>query len=245
MKKFLSYFSLAVIIAIFGFVGLNNVASAHNTDKLTVCHKTHSETNPWVEQEINANELQSHLANGDFLVNADHKCPPVTPTPTPKLCEHWGWNWDEKCVTPTPTVSVTPTPSPTPCDGEDCVTPTPTPTEEITPTPTPSNTGGGSDGGSSNPGATQAPVCSDGTTTQLPANVFVNRNGTQATVNFFITEGDSANIYYKVDGHSSWEFSVPNVTRNSDKFVSYTITGLDANTAYDFAVQQKQGCGGG
>ena len=37
------------------------------TDKVNVCHKTNSGANPWVVQEVNANQLQSHLDNGDFL----------------------------------------------------------------------------------------------------------------------------------------------------------------------------------
>jgi len=108
------------------------VVSAHHTDKLTVCHKTHSDTNPWVIQSINANELQSHLANGDFLVNSDHPCPPVTPTPT-----------IGETITPSPIVF---------CDvDQDCVTPTittdptPTATPSATPTQGPQN-GGGSSG---------------------------------------------------------------------------------------------------
>jgi len=35
--------------------------------KENICHNTSSGTNPWVAQQINANELQSHLDNGDKL----------------------------------------------------------------------------------------------------------------------------------------------------------------------------------
>lgn len=145
----------------------------------------------------------------------------------------------ESCQEPT----ATPTPSPV-CDDGQCVTPTPT--EEVTPTPTqtPCTENCGNPptfAGSS----TEAPVCSDGTTTQLPANVHVLRNGSDATVNFFITEGDSANIYWRVVGSSEWQNAASDVKPNSDKFVSYTVHDLDANLGYDFGVQQKHGCGGG
>lgn len=92
---------------------------------------------------------------------------------------------------------------------------------------------------------TEAPVCSDGNTTSVVANPHVIRDGTQATVNFFITEGDSANIYYKVSGNADWQFSVLDVKPNSDKFVSYTINDLQKGVDYDFGIQQKVGCAGG
>lgn len=118
------------------------------------------------------------------------------------------------------------------------------PVPSVTPTPTPlpctSNCNPSVQGST-----TEAPVCSDGSTTQLPANVHVVRSGSSATVNFFITEGDSANIYYKVVGQSDWQFSVADVKPNGDKFVSYTISGLNPKLGYTFGVQQKQGCGGG
>jgi len=99
------------------FVLINALnASAHHSDKVTVCHKTDSNTNPWVEQTINANELQSHLANGDFLVNSDHPCPPVTPTPTVEDVSPSptvGCGIDQDCITPTITTDPTATPSAT------------------------------------------------------------------------------------------------------------------------------------
>lgn len=133
---------LAFIILIFISFLIRGKASAHNDDSITVCHKTHSETNPWVEQIINANELESHLANGDFVVNSDHPCPPVTPTPTIKS-------------TSTPT----PTPKPKNCGNEEvyipCPSPTPTASPSATPTPSiasPSASTGGSGGnGGNNP----------------------------------------------------------------------------------------------
>lgn len=123
-------------------------------------------------------------------------------------------------------------------------TPTATPSATTTTSSSSSSGSGGSSGGGS---STNAPVCSDGSTIQLPANVFVVRSKdyTSATVNFFITEGNQANIYYKELGQSNWDHSVIGVTPNSDKFVSYTINDLSPAVGYDFAVQQVQGCGGG
>ncbi|MGH7204120.1 MAG: hypothetical protein ACREHC_06775, partial [Candidatus Levyibacteriota bacterium] len=118
------------------------------------------------------------------------------------------------------------------------------PSPILTPTPTPDNSGSGSAptfAGSS----TNAPVCGDGNTVELPANPFVVRQEDTATVNFFVTEGNGANIYYKVLGQSDWQYSVINLKPNGDNFVSYTIQGLDPKLGYVFGVQQVQGCGGG
>jgi hypothetical protein len=125
----------------------------------------------------------------------------------------------------------------------------PTPTPEVTPEPTPvvpvRNTNGGSDGRSSDPGATKAPVCPNGDTTTLVANFHVVRNGDSALVNFFITEGDSANIYYKVNGQDGWQHSLIDVKPNAEGFVGIVINELDPNLGYTFGVQQKTGCGSG
>lgn len=118
-----------------------------------------------------------------------------------------------------------------------------------TPTPTPVQCTGECGGWSPRPegekSTTQAPVCTDGTTIQLPANPHVLRNGEEATVNFFITEGDHANIYWRVVGHSAWENAVSNVKPNADRFVSFVVHGLDPVLGYDFGIQQAKGCGGG
>lgn len=95
----------------------------------------------------------------------------------------------------------------------------------------------------------EAPVCPDGYTTKVVENLKVIRKGSTATVEFLITEGDSANIYYKEAGQSVWTHSVltEDVKKyvNADKFVSYPINDLDPVLGYDFGVQQVKGCGGG
>lgn len=51
-------------------LAISGVAFAsQNEDKVNLCHKTHSDSNPFVVQQVNANEVQSHEANGDFLYN--------------------------------------------------------------------------------------------------------------------------------------------------------------------------------
>ena len=132
-----------------------------------------------------------------------------------------------------------------------CPEPTPEVTPEPKPQPVPPSpyTDGRSDGGSSDPGATRAPVCPNGQTDKLVANLHVVRDGSHATVNFFITQGDSATVYYKEVGESNWTHSVvrEDISKviNSDKYVTFTINGLDKNLGYVFGVQQSYGCGGG
>ncbi len=123
-------------------------AHASQQVKVDLCHKTASETNPWVVQEVNANEVQSHLDNGDLLIDADHPCPPqssptptpsASPTATPNPCEDENADVDELAkdeVCPTPTPS--PTGSPTPSES-----PSPTPEESTPPVVTHNDSGGG------------------------------------------------------------------------------------------------------
>jgi hypothetical protein len=48
-----------------------------NNEKVTICHKTGSETNPWVKVTVSQNALKAHLAHGDFVVDVNNPCPPV------------------------------------------------------------------------------------------------------------------------------------------------------------------------
>lgn len=93
--------------------------------------------------------------------------------------------------------------------------------------------------------STEAPVCPDGNTVNVPANPHVWRAGEKATVNFFITEGDSADVVYKEVNASDWQHAVSNLKPNADKFVSAEIGGLDPKLGYTFGVRQRIGCGGG
>lgn len=159
----------------------------------------------------------------------------ATKTPETKVVE-------EKCSIPQEEVKAC---EPQPCDNLDvreavedqvevpCETPTPTPTPEAD---------------HNAPGTNS--ICTTGATTQLPANVFVTRDGTHATVNGFVTEGDSVNIYWKETSQSGWPYSSAGtnpdgVRPNADHFVSYTVNELKAGVDYDFAFEQKFGCGAG
>lgn len=110
--------------------------------------------------------------------------------------------------------------------------PTPTPTPEPGTPPTFAEKEG-------------TPVCSDLSTSKLVANFHVIRNGSSATANFFLTEGNHANLFYKVNGSATWQYAVSNLQPNSDKFVSYTVNDLDPNLGYTFGAQQTVGCGTG
>src|SRR3990167_2257306 len=163
-----------------------------------------------------------------------------------KSAQAWGFNICNifpnlpQCQQPSPSPSPSPSPEPY-CEDEnalnydekgECEYASPTPE----PTPVVEN---------NQPSAPSAPVCPDGNTTNVVANLHVLRAGTDATVNFFVTEGDNASIFYSVVGQPHWQHAVADVKPNADNFVSYTIHDLDPNLGYDFGVSQHFGCGGG
>jgi hypothetical protein len=120
------------------------------------------------------------------------------------------------------------------------------PCEEPTPTETPVEEPKGSPTDERfAPSSTEAPVCTTGETVKAVENPHVIRNGAEATVNFFITEGNSANVFYGIVGEPHWQHAVADVKPNSDNFVSLTIKNLDPVGDYDFGIQQKTNCGGG
>lgn len=110
---------------------------------------------------------------------------------------------------------------------------TPTPTPEPTPTPVEQRHEAGG-----------APQCPNNEPLVLPANVHVIRNGSDATVNFFVPEGNSANVYFKVNGSPDWQHSVRDIPVTGG-YVSYTVHELDPNLGYTFAVQSLNSCAGG
>ncbi len=44
-------------------------------DKVTICHRTHSERNPWVKITISERALDAHERHGDTFPDADGDCP--------------------------------------------------------------------------------------------------------------------------------------------------------------------------
>lgn len=164
--------ALMAVFAIF-LLALPGVALAHHdndNDKVTICHRTASDTNPYEFIEISANALDTHLNNGqghpakewksdgvfrsvphaegdlkmDYVASKESDCEDNTPTPTPVVPTPTPAEPTPTPVEPTPTpVEPTPTPAeptPTPCSEETFATDCPTPT----PT-TPPDAGGGGD----------------------------------------------------------------------------------------------------
>lgn len=110
------------------------------------------------------------------------------------------WDWKYVCEDPEPTT--TPTPEPT-------IEPTPEPT--IEPTPQPETTPAPTTGVSNNAKASdaKAPVyCPNGDYIKAPANVHVYRKEGSAEVKWNPTQGDTANIYWKVNGQDNWMYSL-------------------------------------
>lgn len=195
-------------------------------------------------------------ANLDHHHDCDEEedCPTPKPTKTPK-------------PTATPTVKPTATPTPTPevfhytCnDDNQCVkvegkgdstceenwdcqpeeTPTPTPT--VTPTPTPESTPDPWDCSKDHSCKQEitTPVCTDSRPASLPANPHVYRKGPDAIIKWFPTAGDKVNIYYKVVGSPTWQFSLADQPNNGYVQI-HDLDSLDIT----FGIQQEQGCAGG
>lgn len=98
-------------------VSISSIALAKNNDKghipITICHRTGSESNPYVTITIDQSGLNGHMHHqGDIIPAPAGGCPgrnQPTPTPTPTC-------------TPTPTPTLTSTPC---CQGGVTSTPTP------------------------------------------------------------------------------------------------------------------------
>jgi hypothetical protein len=135
-------------------------SSASSEDKVTICHRTSSQTNPYVRQTVDRSSIKEGHSLHVGPVWSDG-IEPFWGDIIPPFEDFAGYNWTEegqsiwsnKCnlVSPTPTPtpteteneteSPTPTPTPTPTATEtETPTPTPTPSETVTETPTPEPT---------------------------------------------------------------------------------------------------------
>lgn len=139
VQRLAVFASMAVLLTGI-FTSQPHTAIAAN-DRLPVCHKTSSGVNPWEAQLVDANQLQSHLDNGDFMYTG-----PVKDNGQP-TSDGNTWCNDNAPTTPTPstspTVTVTPSidPSPTATPSADpTATPSAEPTIVVTATPTPTAT---------------------------------------------------------------------------------------------------------
>lgn len=119
-------------------------------------------------------------------------------------------------------------------EDEDC--PEVTPTPEVTPEPTPVVQRHDEPVG--------APTCPDLSPVKAPANAHVVRNGTSATVNAFIPEGNKVQVYYRENSSSDWQHAVRDVPVTNG-YVSVEVNNLDANLGYTFGIQAASGCAGG
>ena len=73
-----------------------NPVGAKNKDKITICHATGSEKNPYVKIEVSANAMNGHEHHPDDIIGVTGDCPtgPI----------------QQQAETPAPTSTTTPTP---------------------------------------------------------------------------------------------------------------------------------------
>lgn len=63
--------TIALILAAFFLGSSSTLVKAGNDDEVNLCHLTNSQTNPWVVQGVDANQVASHEAKGDFPYNGN------------------------------------------------------------------------------------------------------------------------------------------------------------------------------
>jgi LPXTG-motif cell wall-anchored protein len=160
MKEKLAVLGVMAVafLAPVAFVANPVSASGGDDHKVTICHATSSQSNPYVLIRVDKSSINGVGRGDHYLEHGRDVIPPLAGV-------HGGLNWNSagtaiynnKCKpvtpspTPTPTVTQTPTPEPTGTTTptptvEPTVTPTVTPTETTTPAvtpttlPTPDNT---------------------------------------------------------------------------------------------------------
>lgn len=76
-----------------GFAGLRGLdlgpaAAQQYPHKVTLCHHTHSKKHPWVKIRVDRHAVKAHLRHHDFIVDADHPCPPTSASANNKHHKH-------------------------------------------------------------------------------------------------------------------------------------------------------------
>lgn len=162
MRKFLGLIIIATSLVFTG----NVIAKNNSEHKTSICHRTASDTNPYVFIEVDNNSLGAHFNNlpghpakywksdgvwrgvshnkgdakNDYLASNASDCDELTSTPTPTV-EPTATPTENPTPTPTETPTQTPEPTPTPSNSpEPTATPEPTNSPEPSETPAPTIT---------------------------------------------------------------------------------------------------------
>ena len=152
--------TIIFVVSAYAILFMFNSSANAGGGKVRICHATASQTNPYVNIEVDSSSIENPNGNKYLNGHGDHIndiIPEFTFGETQFLGRNWDdtgqaiWKNDCKVVLPTPSPTPTePTPTPTPTEPTPTPTePTPTPTEptptptEPTPTPTDVPAGGG------------------------------------------------------------------------------------------------------
>lgn len=257
MKKLIVLFGLVL-----SFSMVAGVMATHN-DKVTICHATGSNQNPFQQIEV-ATDAVDGVGNSDHNRSGHQNGEDIIP---PGIWDVTGRNWTTQgqaiwynncnvpqptptvqptatpsatlTPSPTPTIEVTPTPTIILCDG-DCVTPTPTREPEATPTPTKEPEIGLTGATAPTVGVDPGPRCENTPPVKTMANFHLYRKGPDAILKWVPTEGDRANIYYKQVNSDVWQYALRDI-QNTGYVEIHDLGTLDIT----FAGQQSNGCAGG